>query len=175
MSNSYSALPTYARPFKEKYSLDLKQNTSAIKEWSQDTADTPPFDEWFPAFEQKQQEQGMKHRHDDEEPYSFVRVRNQPIETRYFQDLMAEIGHRVEECVKRSLLAFAENPQNNAIRTEVKWYRKAEQYISNPSDFDDNLLYVSAWIEPANANLSSKQNLSADKQNPEKKSWYWPF
>ena len=179
LSNSYSPLPTSVRPFKQKYSFDLEKNTSAIKKWCQDTDDTPPFNEWIPAFEEKQkvkqQEKEMRRGHDDEESCCFVRVSNQSIETNYFQYLMAELGHRVEECVKRNLLAFAENPQNSSIRTEVKWYRKAEHLISNPSDFDDNLLYVSAWIEPANANLPSEQNLSAVKQNPEKKSWFWPF
>lgn len=173
LSDPYKPLPTSSNPMKVDYSLGLKRNAHEIKKWAGDEANRPPFREWFDAFGTASNNRKRGQDFDDtDSSVSFISINNEEIEIGYFQDLMAKIGHRIEEAVRRNMRAFAENPQNAGIASKVEWYRKAEKYVSNPSVSNDNSLYVSVWIAPNQVNRPAEiEAVLCPQENRPAASW----
>ncbi len=137
----YKPLPTTSHPLTFNYSLSLQKATATIKAWSKESAELPPFNEWFATFQTNNSQQNM-----DEASSSSLRFHNKELEIGYFQELMSKIGHLVEANLSKNLQTFRDQPENQNFRYTVQWYRKAEQLIPNPSQFDDNYVSVSGWI-----------------------------
>lgn len=142
LSDPYKPIPKSANTLKFNFRLDIGDNKNCkhIKEWAQDSANLPPFKEWFEKWEDNPEAS---------------------LEPAFFQDQFSRIGHVVQENVMKNLSSFAGKPQNSYLSHSVEWYRKSEKYFSDPTFQEDNCLLVDLWID-----MNVKyQNLQVDKKD----------
>ncbi len=160
LSNPFKRIPSSSLPLESTFSLDIcrPKKASLIQALAQEKADLEPFKEWFSVFNAVEKNQGefnkkrdFEDEYDDSALSSWLSIPQSDAkkDSNYFHEQMAKIGRRIAATVNRQLGSLALQPENKEFRFKVEWYRKAEKALSSFSASEDNMLYVTTWIEPA--------------------------
>ncbi len=146
-NDSYLTEPSNAVPLSIRFSFEIVNPKDAIAliELALDSAELSPFKEWFERF--SLQNQKINKEIDCFQSSSILSKNVNGIDREYFQEMMALVGRSVQIQLKKSFQDLTSLPENSCLKVEVKWYRKAEQLLSVPSDFRDNSLVVTIWKE----------------------------
>jgi len=137
----------------------------------------PPFKEWFEKFCLPNQKLSKEDNSLDSSSLPLGKVfvapeREKGIDREYFQDMMTLVGQAVESKLKNAFKSSISTPENSCLKIEVKWYRKSDQLLSNPSNFRDNSLDIEAWIEEKQTqhlNIASIGSTALEKQRESRK------
>ncbi len=178
LADPYKELPNKKSPLSSSFSFEIvkPEAASSLKELAQETANLPPFKEWFERFcivnQKVSQEDDLLD--SSSGPLGVKKPEMEKgIERDYFLDMMALVGQAVESRLKSSFKSSNSEPGNLGIlKIEVKWYRQSDQLIPNPSNFHDNSIDVLAWIEQKqtqNQIPSTTASLAMEKERVNRK------
>lgn len=151
LQDHYRESPNVKSTLSNEFSFEITNPNSAaeLKTRAHDSAELPPFNEWFKKFSNPNQ----KISEDDNELSSIslsfsmrTKEKEKGIEKEYFQDMMSMIGHAVQTHLESIFKTFQLQEGNSHIQFKVTWRRKQEEYGSRkPSK--DNHIQVETWIE----------------------------
>lgn len=166
LKDPYKLLPNKENTLADQFSFDIVQSNIAAKMqmWAMESAKLPPFEEWFKKFLPGNQKIESDNEFLSSGPVTFF-VREKKdwgIEAEYFRDMMSLVGKVVESQLNDMFKRLAMEKENSKFKFKATWYKKDEQTFSNPSDFKDNCINVSVWIEDKQTQTIS---LGTDNQN----------
>lgn len=149
LKDPYIQLPNKNNTLLNYFSLEIVKPSIAKKilEWSQESSNLPPFNEWIQRFTNENQKIS-----EDEISLSsgpFRRTEKEKgIDREYFQDMMSIVGRIVETNLSEMFLNFHLQPGNLSLKFKVTWHRTDDQFLSNPSGYSyDNSIGVEVWME----------------------------
>jgi hypothetical protein len=146
LNDPYKELPNKQKPLSYYFSFEIlnPQVALSLKELASKSADLPPFKEWFEKFCIPNQKVSKGNDSLSSE---------KRIDREYFQGRMFLIGQNVKTQLKNLFKNSTLATENSGLKIKVKWYQQSDQLVSNPSNFHDNSIDVTAWIEEKNQDL----------------------
>jgi hypothetical protein len=149
----YVQLPNKNNTLSNNFSFEIVRPDvmKQISKLAGESAKLAPFNEWVQRFSIQNQKLG-------EDDYRLISSfgkfaeekkgeEKKGIDREYFQDMMAIVGRLVQTKLSQLFGQFSLQSGNSNLKLNVVWYRKADQLIGDSSNFKDNSICVTVWLE----------------------------